>query len=857
MKTQIAVSLIVITMMILASLMTAPAQAQEEGAHGGAPGAITGGPIPAGVTPDVTLETLPYLSFTPNPIGITQQLLVNMWVQPPLHVTRAHTGYTVTFTKPDGTKDVIGPVNSFTADTTYWFNYVPDQVGNWTVKFTFSGDYYPPGYYLNGLKYDTNVAGSTYFSQSVYYQGSSTKELPLVVQNDPIFSWPQSPLPTDYWTRPISMENREWWIIGGNDPFHGIGEGYLSWPADTNYYRNNYQFTPYVQGPTSSHIAWFKQGTLSGIFGGAIGNTMESAFTGYTGGSFTFGEAGPGINGNPDIVFEGRCYQTITKVAKTLVNGTYYDMPTSVWQCFDIRTGEVFWEQTGIPQPPTAISFQPNSPAVPGAVHRTGGVCSLVAVSSGRLLKYNPTTGAVTTNVSIAPLTSGTIYNDPYVLSVQTINATANNYRLINWTMDGTSTNFTSRIMSNVTWPFSSVGTADYQAGVAVTSQSISTTATQVSIGNRFIGVSLANGQVLWNVTTELVSGTQGSFSGTTAIADHGKYAIRLNDGLWHAYDLLTGQVAWVSKVTSYPWGVFGAYAKQSAYGLLFYNQYDGVTAYNWTNGQTVWQYKAPANPYETPYEGGYSWFSDGIVADGKLYTYTVEHSPTAPISRGFGLYCINATSGQLIWNITGSTNPGLVADGYLTASSYYDGRLYVFGKGLSKTTISAPGTAITQGQSLVITGTILDQSPAQPGTPCVSKESMTHWMEYLHMQHDIPADVTGVPISLDTVDPNGNSIHIATVTSDMSGTFNYLWKPDIPGKYVVTAAFAGDESYGSSWAETAVGVVEAPSASPTTAPANLDAVNNTVVTTVIAGVIAIIIAIAIIGLLILRKLNR
>ncbi len=43
-----------------------------------------------------------------------------------------------------------------------------------------------------------------------------------------------------------------------------------------------------------------------------------------------------------------------------------------------------------------------------------------------------------------------------------------------------------------------------------------------------------------------------------------------------------------------------------------------------------------------------------------------------------------------------------------------------------------------------------------------------------------------------------------------MSGTFNYLWKPDIPGKYVVTAAFAGDESYGSSWAETAVGVVEA-----------------------------------------------
>jgi hypothetical protein len=30
-----------------------------------------------------------------------------------------------------------------------------------------------------------------------------------------IASWPESPLPSDYWTRPAHVENREWWPILG------------------------------------------------------------------------------------------------------------------------------------------------------------------------------------------------------------------------------------------------------------------------------------------------------------------------------------------------------------------------------------------------------------------------------------------------------------------------------------------------------------------------------------------------------------------------------------------------------------------------------------------------------------------
>ena len=94
---------------------------------------------------------------------------------------------------------------------------------------------------------------------------------------------------------------------------------------------------------------------------------------------------------------------------------------------------------------------------------------------------------------------------------------------------------------------------------------------------------------------------------------------------------------------------------------------------------------------------------------------------------------------------------PGGVADGYLTAGNSYDGTMYVFGKGQSATTVSAPQNAITSGQSVVIAGTVLDQSPAQQGKACVSKGSMAVWMEYLHMQKPIPSDftVTGVPVSI------------------------------------------------------------------------------------------------------------
>ncbi len=42
-----------------------------------------------------------------------------------------------------------------------------------------------------------------------------------------VASWPPSAIPTDYWIRPVSPDNREWWTISGNYPWNGMGLSYF------------------------------------------------------------------------------------------------------------------------------------------------------------------------------------------------------------------------------------------------------------------------------------------------------------------------------------------------------------------------------------------------------------------------------------------------------------------------------------------------------------------------------------------------------------------------------------------------------------------------------------------------------
>ena len=66
---------------------------------------------------------------------------------------------------------------------------------------------------------------------------------------------------------------------------------------------------------------------------------------------------------------------------------------------------------------------------------------------------------------------------------------------------------------------------------------------------------------------------------------------------------------------------------------------------------------------------------------------------------------------------------------------------------------------------------------------------------------------MTGVPVLLLAIDSDGSVTTIGTATSDVSGCFQMAWTPPAEGVYKITANFAGDESYGSSWAETGLSV--------------------------------------------------
>ncbi len=825
--------------MLLSSIaiLTMPVKAQQNQDSNTA-----GGPLPSGVTPTFTMNPKVYLSFSPNPIGVGQSLLVNVWTIPAPGANRAHTGYTVTFTKPDGSKDVIGPFNSFVADGTNWFSYTPDQAGNWTVQFTYAGDYYPAGRYVNGILNNSAPGGSSFMDQrdypSTYYAPAETPVQALVVQDQPVMSW-YSPMPTDYWTRPISPNNREWAAIGGNFP----------WAYFNNAVRD---CGPFVTAPNTAHIVWREQEAVGGIIGGEAGQYSIQASA-----------------GTPSVIYLGRCYQTQT----VPIQG----VPTSCAVCYDLQTGEQYY---AIPvslggTTPTAISYIPPSTtsAQDLGTSANGYSVDLLTVSGGRLFKINPFSGAVTLNVSISPLTSGTFYNNNYVLSVQTINSTA--WRMINWTTIGTNTNFATRIVSNISWPVSAAPgltglLADFDTGVAVgtvagifgsASNGSAITGAEFGLaggayGTRIVGISMITGQVLYNFTTDDTS----FYPSSNSVAD-GKLFVPMDMGFLDCYDLLTGKLVWRSDQFDYPWGAFGAYSSAAAYGMFYWPTYDGVVAFNVSTGQREWKFQAPATPFETPYTmpngtSQYPFFGSTMVADGKLYTYNTEHTPSQPVTRGWKLYCINATTGQGLWNITGPMTPGAISDGYLTAGNSYDGYLYVFGKGLSSTSISVPQTEINTGHTAIITGSVLDQSPAQPGTPCVSAQSMGPWMDYLHMQNQIPADVIGVPVSIDAVDPNNNVVHLATVNTDASGTFGYVWSPSNAGEYKITATFAGDDSYGSSWAQTYASVVQ-PTSSPTQTPATTaeETVSNSdLAMYLIVGIVAIIIAIAIATVLMLRK---
>jgi len=269
-------------------------------------------------------------------------------------------------------------------------------------------------------------------------------------------------------------------------------------------------------------------------------------------------------------------------------------------------------------------------------------------------------------------------------------------------------------------------------------------------------------------------------------------------------------------------WTVY--FAETSDYENLYLAFPDGtISALNLETGKEVWRSTAflsteyPNNA--VPYVCGM------VMVGGNIYAYggySILYQIN-PMPRFSTLVCVNATTGDITWNLNGGIFPSAAANGYVLGFGQYDGNLYCLGKGQTSTSVTIQNDVVANHATVLIKGNVLDQSPAQAGTPAVADASMSEWMDYLHMQNSTllnnPPQTTGVPVTLTAVDPNGNTITIGTTTTDSAGNYGIDFEPEITGMYTITASFEGSDSYWPSTSGTKLSVVEAPQASATSAP--------------------------------------
>ena len=832
-----------------------------------------------------TFPSYPYIVPAPDPIGIGQTGAIVMWVDYPLpgalvtNDIRRH-NYTLTITKPDGTVetqhwDRMTP-DFDTTGIQYW-QYTPDQVGTYVLKFDYGGQVFTwPGTY-NGDIYSP-----------------STRTVNWTVQQDPVATPISSyPLPTEYWTHPIEGQNTDWWAISSN---------WLGSPQIVN------RFQPYGLAPNSAHVMWSKPIQEGGVVGGMLGpSTDEPVKTYYMGGSYN-------VRYSNALIMNGKLYYELP-YGNSGSGGGYV--------CNDLRTGEEIWRvnttATGVSLVPSfgwLESFDDGNQhgALPnGALVASvgGGMYGGGGATYWRV--YDPDTGRLT-EMNITNIPSGTSVAGPKgsILRYCLVNlgTTASpNWYLQEWNSTklissvggigqsgwytgggsffggGSSTiaaNATSRydfnksiaLMNGASWTINS--NSIYNGYLLLTQGSFGGRQ-DTYYGGNWYGANITcistkpdtMGQVLWakffpappgNVTRDLVALDQAN--GVFIFEDR---ELQTHTG----YSLKDGSLLWGPTTPVDQYDYFRS-TTRVGYGNFYFGGYGGVLyCYDTLTGKLKWTYgnggegNSTASGLVTAW-GHYPIFLT-CVADGKVFLAGTEHSPDSPYYKGTQVRAINATDGTEIWTLAGwgtgmDATYDIAADGFYAYFNGYDSKVYVIGKGPSETSVNIQNNVLSQGNSVLIEGSVLDISAGTQqdeqkarfptGVPAVSDASQKGWMESVYMQKPRPTDTVGVNVKLTVLDPNGNTYDIGNATSDAYGHYSLMWQPPVPGKYTVIATFVGTESYWPSYSEAAFGVSDsAPTASPypviTLPPTEMYFAASTA---------AIIIAIVIVGMLLLRK---
>jgi hypothetical protein len=392
-------------------------------------------------------------------------------------------------------------------------------------------------------------------------------------------------------------------------------------------------------------------------------------------------------------------------------------------------------------------------------------------------------------------------------------------------------------------------------------------------------GYSLTNLAMLWETNI-----TEIPYTRTTLAYGFGDLIqVNLETDVVSGYSLTTGDLLWTNTLTGYNGAPINAYdnfaispypAYNPALGInvCYFEAFGGdMWALNMNNGDLIWYQNTTAlfgSPgLETPYGTWPLWiFNNEVVTNTEVF-YAGGHEYDPPLFHGAQEFALNATTGQLVWSVLGFDTTGSeISYGILLQLNSYDGQVTAYGQGPSQTTVTAPDLGVTTATPVTITGTVMDVSAGTQqeavkadfpnGVPCISDADQGHWMEAVYEQQPVPSDMTGVPITVTAIDPNGNFVTLGTTISLASGAWGITWTPpNVSGNYTITATFAGTGAYYGSYAQTFVYVGSAPTPPPPTAtPLSLATTQSMITYGVIAIIVVIIIIGAIMIVLMLRK---
>jgi hypothetical protein len=839
-------------------------------------------PIANAHDPPLEITTYAYLAISPNPVGVGENVFLIMWLHgaPP---TAAGVGgdryidFTVDVTGPDGSKETLGPFTSDPIGTAFML-YTPTQLG--TYKFVFNY----PGQVLSLYNPETGVPGSDSAFIGDTFLPSSTTEY-LTVQQDQIEKIQDYPLPAEYWTRPIEGQNTAWAALASNW-LGGAHIGYV-YGGSQNLFQTD------GTAPKSSHIMW----TMPVEFGGVVGGSTEipgAAF--YSGGSY-----------------EGRF-----TYALSMYGNLYFTKPLnhaggsrtsgSEYVCVDMRTGETQWISDEIGIPYKGVFASSDRPTLKGQLYDyesrnqhgvPGGVIWQEADRGSTWIAYDAYTGEWIYNFTNVPSgtevytksgeivryilnyggrwmalwTSAALTDSPLVLTPGT-STNAYQFRPM-----GKNADMSNNTLWNVTIPdlpgLSNPSIIKVLPGDLILGTSSSwpmlggiLSLTQDPITMWAISDKPeTRGQLLW---IKNYTAPPNMLTPTLGPVDEENRVFTMSDVQtfqWYGYSLDNGEPLWGPSGADFRafqyfgGGEGGGQKGFVAYGNLYVQSYGGeIHCYDMADGNLLWEYNNTNSGVETPW-GNYPIFIMAI-ADGKVYAFNNEHSPNTPLYKGERVRCIDAFTGEEQWSVLGWAGQtggrgqatGVLADGFLCYNNYYDNQIYCIGKGPSATSVTTQNDVISLGDSILIKGTVTDQSPGTNqdeqagrfpnGVPAIADKYMDEWMEYLYMQKPCPMELDGVPVKLEVFGEDGSYTELGVVYSNAYGDFVYKWTPPDEGLYTIMATFDGSDSYWRSYDATYLSV--GPAAAPS-GPIEPEPTEAPLITTEIAIIIAVVV-VAVVG---------